>query len=118
MPLDHGRQLAQILLRAHLVEAADSYTLIPLDQPIELARIVRQFHAASIEVIGRPSKSDPREDEDAVGPFVSLEERLVFSSIGRHLIDDGIVSDEVELGEPFAELTRLGMTEVHPVAES
>jgi pimeloyl-ACP methyl ester carboxylesterase len=43
MPLEHGRRLAEILPRAELVEVADSATLVPLDQPTELARIVREF---------------------------------------------------------------------------
>jgi pimeloyl-ACP methyl ester carboxylesterase len=43
MPLEHGRRLAEALPRGQLVEVPDSYTLIPLDQPTELARIVRDF---------------------------------------------------------------------------
>ncbi len=37
MPPEHGRRLAELLPRAELVEIADSYTLIPLDQPRQLA---------------------------------------------------------------------------------
>jgi len=43
MPLEHGRRLAELLPRARLVEVRDSATLVPLDQPTELARIVREF---------------------------------------------------------------------------
>jgi len=43
MPLEHGRRLAGTLPQARLVEVADTYTLIPLDQPTALARIVRDF---------------------------------------------------------------------------
>ncbi len=43
MPPSHGRRLAALLPHARLVEIADSYTLIPEDQPIELARAIRQF---------------------------------------------------------------------------
>ena len=43
MPLDHGRNLAFLLPRARLVTVDDSYTLIPLDQPAELARLIREF---------------------------------------------------------------------------
>jgi pimeloyl-ACP methyl ester carboxylesterase len=43
MPLEHGRRLAEVLPRGRLVEVPDSYTLIPLDQPIGLARIIRDF---------------------------------------------------------------------------
>jgi pimeloyl-ACP methyl ester carboxylesterase len=43
MPLDHGRRLAELLPQAQFVEVADSYTLIPLDQPAELAGLIREF---------------------------------------------------------------------------
>ncbi len=43
MPPSHGRRLAELLPRGRLIEIADSYTLIPLDQPGELARAIRQF---------------------------------------------------------------------------
>jgi pimeloyl-ACP methyl ester carboxylesterase len=43
MPLDHGRRLAELLPQAQFVEVADSYTLMPLDQPAELARLIREF---------------------------------------------------------------------------
>ncbi len=46
MPPDHGRRLAELLPRGELVEIADSYTLIPEDQPAELARVLRAFLAA------------------------------------------------------------------------
>jgi pimeloyl-ACP methyl ester carboxylesterase len=43
MPLEHGRRLAELLPQGRLVEVADSYTLIPVDQPAELARHIREF---------------------------------------------------------------------------
>jgi pimeloyl-ACP methyl ester carboxylesterase len=43
MPPEHGRRLAELLPDARLVEVSDSYTLIPLDQPAELAAAVRSF---------------------------------------------------------------------------
>ena len=43
MPPAHGRRLAALLPHARLVEIIDSYTLIPEDQPGELARAIRQF---------------------------------------------------------------------------
>lgn len=43
MPLEHGRRLAGLLPQGRLVEVADSYTLIPLDQPARLAQILREF---------------------------------------------------------------------------
>jgi pimeloyl-ACP methyl ester carboxylesterase len=49
MPLVHGRRLAE-LLQAELVEVADSYTLIPLDQPATLAQVITEFTRASIRI--------------------------------------------------------------------
>lgn len=43
MPPAHGRRLAALLPHARLVEIADSFTLIPLDQPDTLAHTIRQF---------------------------------------------------------------------------
>ncbi|MEV7237144.1 alpha/beta hydrolase [Streptomyces sp. NPDC051020] len=43
MPPEHGRRLAEMLPRGELVEISDSYTLIPEDQPQELARHIRAF---------------------------------------------------------------------------
>lgn len=43
MPLAHGRRLTALLPHAQLVEIADSFTLLPLDQPSTLASIIRQF---------------------------------------------------------------------------
>jgi pimeloyl-ACP methyl ester carboxylesterase len=43
MPLEHGRRLAELLPRGRLVEIDDSYTLVPLDQPTQLAQAIRDF---------------------------------------------------------------------------
>ncbi len=43
MPPAHGRRLAALLPQGRLIEIPDSYTLIPEDQPGELARAIRQF---------------------------------------------------------------------------
>jgi pimeloyl-ACP methyl ester carboxylesterase len=43
MPPEHGRRLAALLPRGRLVEIDDSYTLVPLDRPTELARAIREF---------------------------------------------------------------------------
>lgn len=40
---EHGRRLAKVLPQGRLVEVADSYTLIPLDQPVRLAQTIREF---------------------------------------------------------------------------
>lgn len=45
MPPEHGERLAALLPQGKLVEVADSYTLLPLDQPAEFARLVREFTA-------------------------------------------------------------------------
>ena len=47
MPPEHGRRLAELLPHGRLVEIADSYTLLPLDQPLEFAKVVRDFVATS-----------------------------------------------------------------------
>ena len=43
MPPEHGRRLAEVLPHGRLVEVDDSYTLIPLDQPTRLAKLIREF---------------------------------------------------------------------------
>ncbi|MFB4421141.1 alpha/beta fold hydrolase [Streptomyces sp. QL37] len=43
MPLAHGRRLAEMLPKGELVEIADSFTLIPEDQPQRLSEAVRAF---------------------------------------------------------------------------
>ncbi len=43
MPREHGARLAALLPQGRLVEIADSYTLIPLDQPAALARALGAF---------------------------------------------------------------------------
>lgn len=45
MPPEHGARLAALLPKGKLVEVADSYTLLPLDQPGEFARLIREFTA-------------------------------------------------------------------------
>jgi pimeloyl-ACP methyl ester carboxylesterase len=46
MPPEHGRRLAALLPSAELVEVADSYTLIPLDQPARLAQLIQEWLTA------------------------------------------------------------------------
>jgi pimeloyl-ACP methyl ester carboxylesterase len=43
MPPVHGRRLAELFPQGRLVEMPDSYTLIPEDQPRELARAISRF---------------------------------------------------------------------------
>lgn len=43
MPLSHGYQLAELFPKGTLVEIANSYTLIPEDQPMLLADEIRNF---------------------------------------------------------------------------
>lgn len=43
MPPEHGRRLAAMLPQGRLVEIPDSYTLVPLDQPVALATALRDF---------------------------------------------------------------------------
>jgi len=53
MPPEHGRRLAGLLPQGRLVDIPDSYTLMPLDQPGELAAAIREFIPASAAA-GRP----------------------------------------------------------------
>jgi pimeloyl-ACP methyl ester carboxylesterase len=53
MPPEHGRRLAELLPQGRLVEIADSYTLIPLDQPVELAGAIRTFVRESAPAASR-----------------------------------------------------------------
>ncbi len=48
IPPSHGRRLAELLPQGHLVEIADSYTLVPLDQPSQLAAAIREFAALTL----------------------------------------------------------------------
>jgi pimeloyl-ACP methyl ester carboxylesterase len=43
MPPSHGQRLAALVPAGRLIEVADSYTLIPLDQPARLAEVIREF---------------------------------------------------------------------------
>ncbi|MFC8130862.1 alpha/beta fold hydrolase [Streptomyces sp. NPDC057302] len=43
MPPEHGRRLAELLPKGEHVEIADSYTLIPEDQPEQLSAHIRSF---------------------------------------------------------------------------
>ena len=47
MPPEHGRRLAGLLPDARLLEIPDSYTLIPLDQPAQLAEAIREFTSST-----------------------------------------------------------------------
>jgi pimeloyl-ACP methyl ester carboxylesterase len=45
MPPEHGRRLAGLFPQGRLAEIADSYTLVPLDQPARLAGLIGEFTA-------------------------------------------------------------------------
>jgi pimeloyl-ACP methyl ester carboxylesterase len=49
MPPEHARRFAELLPNARVVMVADSYTLIPEDQPTELAAHIRDFVNAASE---------------------------------------------------------------------
>jgi pimeloyl-ACP methyl ester carboxylesterase len=55
MPPAHGRQLAELLPQSQLVEIADSYTLIPEDQPTTLTVHMRKFMSEDTGDAGRSS---------------------------------------------------------------
>ena len=47
MPPEHGRRLADLLADGRLLEIPDNYTLIPLDQPAQLAETIREFSSST-----------------------------------------------------------------------
>jgi pimeloyl-ACP methyl ester carboxylesterase len=53
MPPEHGARLAALIPDARLAEVADSYTLLPLDQPAELGGAIRAFIRAPSGTAGR-----------------------------------------------------------------
>jgi pimeloyl-ACP methyl ester carboxylesterase len=61
MPPDHGRRLAELLPQGRLVEIADTYTLIPLDQPAPLAQSIRDFTQSS-NTEGEKGSASPRHE--------------------------------------------------------
>jgi pimeloyl-ACP methyl ester carboxylesterase len=61
MPAEHGRRLAALLPHARLVEIEDSYTLLPLDQPVRLAQVVRAFLSESAGQRA-PERAAPKDD--------------------------------------------------------
>ena len=52
MPRDHGKRLAELLPKGQLVEIEDSYTVIALDQPRQLADVVRAFISSTADCQG------------------------------------------------------------------
>jgi pimeloyl-ACP methyl ester carboxylesterase len=56
MPNEHGRRLADAFPNGRLVELPDCYTLIPEDQPLELAAEMKQFLAPA-EPAGRSNEA-------------------------------------------------------------
>jgi hypothetical protein len=48
MPPEHGRRLAELLPKPRLVEIDNSYTLMPFDQPAQLALAIRE-HAQGLD---------------------------------------------------------------------
>ena len=57
MPPEHGRRLAELLPQGRVVDIADSYALLPLDQPLGLARVIQEFLAVPNE--RQSTASDP-----------------------------------------------------------
>jgi pimeloyl-ACP methyl ester carboxylesterase len=73
MPPEHGRRLAELLPQGQLAEVADSYTLVPLDQPARLAQIIRDFTCASVETPrNKPAATRQRSDPAIRGDTAGL----------------------------------------------
>jgi pimeloyl-ACP methyl ester carboxylesterase len=66
MPPEHGRRLAELLPQGQLAEVADSYTLLPLDQPARLAQIIRDFTRASVDM----PRNKPAATRQRSGPAI------------------------------------------------
>ncbi len=64
MPLAHGRRLAELLPQSRYEEVQDSRTLIPLDQPQALARLIASFVAQS----GQPAPALTPNSSQAPSP--------------------------------------------------
>lgn len=62
MPPEHGRRLAAMIPNARHTEIAHARTLSPLDQPAELARLIREFavEAVATPVTTRTATAPPR----------------------------------------------------------
>ena len=60
MPPEHGRRLSQLLPHGQLVEIPDSYTLIPLDQPVALAQAIRKFLRKRSEAQAPAREREPK----------------------------------------------------------
>jgi pimeloyl-ACP methyl ester carboxylesterase len=67
MPPAHGQRLADLLPRGQLAEIADSYTLIPLDQPARLAEVILEFSRAADAGARRPARLAARLAAGAAG---------------------------------------------------
>jgi pimeloyl-ACP methyl ester carboxylesterase len=52
MPPEHGHRLADLLPQGQLVEITDNYTVVPLDQPQQLADAVRVFVTSTANHLG------------------------------------------------------------------
>ena len=76
MPPERGRSLAKILLQGRLIEIADSYTLIPEDQPVKLAGTIRDFVRDTPGL--RPyGAADPTRRKFLMVDFVSSRSRTI-----------------------------------------
>lgn len=68
MPAEHGPRLADLVPDGRYVEISDSRTLVPLDQPTVLARLVREFAQSTPVAAATPDAREP-------GPHASGAER-------------------------------------------
>jgi pimeloyl-ACP methyl ester carboxylesterase len=59
MPREHGPALAGLFPQGRLIEVADSYTLVPQDQPARLATILDDF----VTEVGAPERGDAAREE-------------------------------------------------------
>jgi len=76
MPPEHGRRLAEVLPKGRLVEIADRYTLIPIDQPAPLARVIGDFVHESNRSAHRARQRAERRKERSMSVLVIWESRF------------------------------------------
>ena len=70
MPPEHGRRLAKLLPQGQLAKIED--TLIPLDQPARLARVIREFtHTPGTLRRGQNGRSEHVEDRGRGAPSLT-----------------------------------------------
>lgn len=75
MPVNHAERLAELLPDPRVVYVSDSYTLMPLDQPLELAARIREFISSTPVVAQADLKADTARSPKGSVPRPGNQER-------------------------------------------